>query len=198
MLLEENKALVHRFIEVFNAWCELSVRNLRERCPWIRVGLLTDPEGKEPALLDRRGHLPNCTLRHRGRLSPVPLSREVPTRPRDVSESQRGSYPGSLRSVGPLRQRAGLLPLRNEPSARRFPNPARSLAIQPLGAPEPRSDRVLSLAPANPPPGRPRRRSRRRVPLLLRSFGLFDYPRPRCQASRRRMVGLLRLHNGWS
>src|SRR5204862_3665856 len=110
--------LAYRWFVELNAWCELSVRNLRERCPRIRVGLLTDPEGKEPALLDRRGHLPNCTLRHRGRLSPVPLSREVPTRPRDVSESQRGSYPGSLRSVGPLRQRAGLLPLRNEPSAR--------------------------------------------------------------------------------
>src|SRR5215211_9220019 len=29
-----------------NAWCELSARNLSERCPRTRVGLLTDPEGK--------------------------------------------------------------------------------------------------------------------------------------------------------
>jgi hypothetical protein len=29
-----------------NAWCELSARNLRGRCPFARVGLLTDPQGK--------------------------------------------------------------------------------------------------------------------------------------------------------
>jgi hypothetical protein len=29
-----------------NAWCELSVEDLRGRCPFARVGLLTDPEGK--------------------------------------------------------------------------------------------------------------------------------------------------------
>src|SRR5215204_2335536 len=29
-----------------NAWCELSGRDLRGRCPFARVGLLPDPQGK--------------------------------------------------------------------------------------------------------------------------------------------------------
>ena len=33
-------------VEGLNAWCELPVEDLSERCPPTRVGLPTDPEGK--------------------------------------------------------------------------------------------------------------------------------------------------------
>jgi len=55
-----------------NAWCELSVGNLSGRCPRSKVGLLTDPEGKEPTPHARRGHLPHYTLRYGRRLLPLP------------------------------------------------------------------------------------------------------------------------------
>ena len=33
-------------IEPLNAWCEIAGKDLSGRCPFARVGLLTDPEGK--------------------------------------------------------------------------------------------------------------------------------------------------------
>jgi DNA-binding NarL/FixJ family response regulator len=39
-------SLTSREVEVLNAWCELSIEDLRGRCPRTRVGLLTNPEGK--------------------------------------------------------------------------------------------------------------------------------------------------------
>src|SRR5215208_2209980 len=40
------KELYEALQEVLNAWCELSIEDLRGRCPRTRVGLLTNPEGK--------------------------------------------------------------------------------------------------------------------------------------------------------
>src|SRR5215210_424150 len=40
------REILNAIFYLLNAWCELSVRDLRGRCPRTRVGLLTDPEGK--------------------------------------------------------------------------------------------------------------------------------------------------------
>src|SRR5215207_9073159 len=94
-----------------NAWCELFGRNLSGRCPQIRVGLLTDPEGKGPTPYARCGHLPHHTLRYGRRLQPLPAAKKAARSP-SLPLRERGAYPGHLCPLEPFHQREGFLPLR--------------------------------------------------------------------------------------
>src|SRR5215211_3129202 len=94
-----------------NAWCELFGQNLSGRCPQIRVGLLTNPEGKGPTPYARCGHPPHHTLRYGRRLQPLPAAKKAARSP-SLPLRERGAYPGHLCPLEPFHQREGFLPLR--------------------------------------------------------------------------------------
>src|SRR5215216_7609473 len=162
-----------------NAWCELFGQNLSGRCPQIRVGLLTNAEGKGPTPYARCGHLPHHTLRYGRRLLPLPRA-ENETRTRGVSLCKRGDHPGYLRPVVQVRQREGFLPLRPDQAALCFSYPARPLAVQPLRASAHRTHRGFRLASDG---------SAADAKVPLRSAGQLGYAYPGLQASRAWMDG---------
>ena len=114
-----------------NAWCELLVEDLSGRCPPIRVGLPTDPEGKGTELLmvDVDTFLTTlyviaddfCQSRR-------PKKRPGPEA--SLSESEVITLAIFAR-WSPVRQREGLLPLRRNQPARRLPHAANPPPVQP-------------------------------------------------------------------
>jgi hypothetical protein len=124
---------VPRFL---NAWCELTVEDLSGRCPQTRVGLPnTDPEGKgtDSSCSTWTPSSPHFTSWWTTSATPARKKSGFPD-PMRRSALARVMHPRYLLPMEPLQQRAGLLPLRNGLLARRFPYPARPLAVQPVGA----------------------------------------------------------------
>src|SRR5215204_991227 len=82
-----------------NAWCELSGEDLRGRCPFARVGLLTDPQGKgtDSSWSMWTPSSPYSTLSQTTSATPI---RQKEVRPAALPLRGRGDYPGPLRSLG--------------------------------------------------------------------------------------------------